>query len=155
MGTGFGCYLCVEGHDYRVASEHEVTVVGHIAHAAASRKGSYRYEFSVNGVKMDDYSKLCATPLTPDACDNYGPVLVYYSYEPYPNSLLEDFAVASSNAFGVGKFLLAVGLPLFVLPSVALAILRRRNKKEDDIEDENGRSKHNGEPDEIHIVPGE
>ncbi len=155
MGTGFGCYLCVEGHDYRVAAEHEVTVVGHIVQVPASRKGIYRYEFSVNGVKMDDYSKLCTTPLTPDSCDNFGPVLVYYSYEPYPNSLLQDFAIASNNAFQVGKFLLAVGLPLFVLPSVALVVLRRKNKKEDDLEGGNGKSKHNDEPDVIHIVPGE
>jgi hypothetical protein len=56
--------------------------------------------FLVNGVKMDDYSEVCPTPLAPGACFNEnGLVLVYYSYQPYPNSRLEDFAIASSHAY--------------------------------------------------------
>jgi hypothetical protein len=141
--TGFGCYQCVKGHDYRVAAEHEATTVGHIVHAPRG-KGVYRYEFSLNGVKMDDSSNLCTTPLTPDACYNYGPVLVYYSYQPLPNSLLEDFAVASNDAYRIGKFLLAIGLPLLVFPAAAFAVRRSKNKRAND-----------SDPDMIHIVPGE
>ena len=141
--TPFGCYECIKGHDYRVAAEREATTVGHIVYVP-HRRGAYKYEFSLNGVKMDDSSGVCATPLTPDACSNYGPVLVYYSYQPYPNSLLQDFAVAGNNAFRIGKFLLAIGLPLLVFPSTALAVLLRKNKRATD-----------SNPDAIHIVPEE
>jgi hypothetical protein len=117
----------------------------------------YQYVFSVNGVRMDDYSEVCATPLAPGACDNHGPVLVYYSFQPYSNSRLEDFAVASAHAYRIGSPALAIGLPLFVLSLAALIILARPDKREDDPdpEAEKGRSRSDDVPDVIHIVPGE
>ncbi len=93
---------------------------------------------------MDDSSKICFTPLAPGACENYGQVLVYYSYQPYPNSLLEDFADASSFAYRVGKLLLEIGLPPLVLCSVILAILLRKQRKE-----------RADDPDLMHFIPGE
>jgi hypothetical protein len=142
LATGFGCYQCIKGHDHRVAAEHEITTIGKIVHVPVGRKDVYRYEFSVNGVRMDDYSHICLTPLTPDACDNNGPVLVHYSYQPYPNSLLEDFAVASAIDFQIGKFLLAIGLPLLIPSCAGLAVLLRKNNREND---------HGP----IHVVPDE
>ncbi len=144
MASGFGCYECAEGHSYRVAAESEVTTVGHIVQAPRSRKGTYRYEFSIKGVRMEDYSNVCFTPLAPGACENNGPVLVYYSYQPSPNSLLEDFADAGSFSYRVGKFLLAIGLPPFVLCSALLALLLNRQRKQ-----------LKGEPDSMHFIPGE
>jgi hypothetical protein len=106
---------------------------------------------------MDDYSEVCATPLAPGACNNHGPVLVYYSYQPYANSLLEDFTIASHDGYRIGEPALAIGLLLFVLSSAAFAILIRKNKSDDDGDPENekGRSKSDNVPDVIHIVPGE
>jgi hypothetical protein len=119
-----GVVECVKGRDYSVAAQHQVTAVGHLLNVPG-RKGAYQYEFSVNGVKMVDSSNMCTTPLTLEACANKGTVLVYYTYEPYPNSRLEDFASASAFAYRVGKPMLAIGLPLFVLSAIAFAFLLR------------------------------
>jgi hypothetical protein len=157
--TAVGGYQCVKAHTYSVAGQREATAVGRITHISHGRGGTvfYHYVFSVNGVKMDDYSEVCASPLTLDACYNHGPVLVYYSYQPYPNSRLEDFTVASTHAYRIGKPALAIGLPLIVLTCAAVAILLRKDKRKDDSdpEEEKGRSKANDVPDAIHIVPGE
>ena len=144
MASGFGCYECVQGHSYGVAAQYEVATVGQIVNVPKSRKGTYEYVFTVNGIKMDDFSKLCFTPLAPGACYNYGPVRVYYSYRPYPNSLLEDFSSASSFAYRVGKFLLEIGRPPLVLCRIALASLFNRQRKE-----------HKGEPDVMRFIPDE
>lgn len=160
FGGSFGVYYCIEGYTYSVAAQHQSTSVGRVVGIYTGKGGfSYHYEFSVNGVKMDDQSKVCATPLAPGACDNNGPVLVYYSYQPYSNSILEDFAVASKNAYRPGKPALAIGLTLLALSSAGM-MLRRRKKKDDgdsdfDPENEKGRSKSDDVPDSIHIVPRE
>jgi hypothetical protein len=162
FGSSFGVYYCIEGYTYSVAAQHEATSVGRVVGIYTGRGGfSYHYEFSVNGVKMDDQSKVCATPLEPGACDNNGPVLVYYSYQPYSNSILEDFAVASKDAYRWGKPALAISLTLLVLSSTGM-VIRGRKKKGDrdsdsdsDSEDEKGRSKSDDVPDGIHIVPDE
>jgi hypothetical protein len=142
-----------------VAAQHEASIVGRITKITYGKGGSiaYHYVFSVNGVQFDDYSEVCRTPLTPGACDHHGPVLVYYSYQPYSNSRLEDFTVASTNAYRFGAPALAIGLPLFVLSVAALIILSRSDKREDDPDPgaEKGRSKSDDVPDAIHIVPGE
>ena len=142
MATGFGCYECVEGHTYRVAAEHEIVTVGQITRVPETSKGRYRYVFSVNGVRMDDTSKICSTPLVPGGCENYDPVRVLYSWQPYPNSLLQDFADASNFAYRVGKFLLAIGLPPLVLGSAVLCLLSIRDRKQ-----------HKGDPDALHFIP--
>ena len=90
---------------------------------------SYHYIFSLNGVNRDDSSPVCTTPLTPGACDNKGPVLVYYSFQPFPNSLLEDFTEASRHAYRAGELGLGTGLPLLAL-SIAGWAIRSRNGKE-------------------------
>jgi hypothetical protein len=110
---------------------------------------------------MDDYSEICATPLAPGACDHRGPVLVYYAFQPFSNSRLEDFAAASAHAYHLGSPALAIALPLLVLSVAALIILSRSDKREDDpdadadSDQENGSSKTGDVPDVIHIVPGE
>lgn len=141
-GTLAGSIECLKGHDYALAAKQESTTVGKIVEVIHGKSTSYRYEFSVNGVKVDDDSPICSTPLTPGACQHNGPVLVYYSYQPYSNSLLQDFAEARSDAFRDGKFLLALGLPLLILPGTALALLLRPGKSSDG-------------SDVIHIVPSE
>jgi hypothetical protein len=141
-----------------VAALHEATVVGRITHISSGKGGPFfHYVFSVNGVKSDDYSEVCAMPLTPGACYSRGSVLVYYSYRPYPNSRLEDFTVASAHAYRIGKPALAIGVPLIFLTCGATALLLRRDKRQDNFnpEDKNGRSKTDDLPDAIHIAPGE
>jgi hypothetical protein len=154
-GTVAGCYQCVLGHIYHVAAEHEATAVGRVV-GFYHGKGSmaYHFVFSVNEVAMDDYSEVCATPLTPGACDNRGPVLVYYSYQPYQNSLLEDFAVASRHAYRMSKFAFAIGLPCLVLSCVSMVILERKDKGKDSDPEDRKRTDIDSEmPDDLHIVP--
>ena len=154
IATAVGGYDCMKGHNYAVAAQHEATVVGRIV--GVGRHGVLRYEFTVNGVKVDDYSEVCTTPLAPDACRSEGPVLVYYSYQPYPNSLLEDFAVASNRAYRTGKPALSFGLALMVLSGASLFFLQRRTKPEEDSDSEDGEEDSDpNDPEPIHIVPAE
>ena len=158
FGTYFGGYHCIKGRTYAVAAQHEATTVGRVTHVSYGKDGpAYHYVFSVNGVKVEDYSRVCATPLAPGACHNNGPVLVYYSYQPYSNSRLEDFAVASRVAYRSGKPALSISLTILVLSSAGMAILARKDKNEGDSDPENekGRSKSDDVPDAIHIVPGD
>lgn len=163
VGTFMGAWQCIKGHTYSVAAAQETTTVGRVVGVSNGKGGpSYRYVFSVNGVPMDDYSEVCATPLAPRACYNNGPVLVYYSYQPYSNSRLEDFAVASNKAYRDGKIALAIGLPLFALSSAGMAILARKDKGDDESGSEGGDSgpedekfeRNSGDqPDDLHVVP--
>jgi hypothetical protein len=158
-GSVAGCYQCVEGQIYRVAAEHESTAVGRVVGFYTGRGGSfaYHYVFSVNEVAMDDYSEVCSTPLTPGACDKKGSVLVYYAYQPFANSRLEDFAIASKRAFRLGEMWLAIGLPVFVLPCAVFAVLARKNKGEGERDSAraSGRNTPDDAPDDLHIAPRE
>ena len=81
FSTLAGSYWCAVGYNYSVAAKHESTTVGRVLGMISGRGGSaFQYVFYVNGVALDDYSDVCATPITPDACHNHGQVLVYYSY---------------------------------------------------------------------------
>ena len=158
IATIFGCYQCIKGHNYSVAAQHESTVRGRVVHVSSGKGGpTYRYLFSVNGVSVDDYSEVCDTPLQPDACWNNGPVLVFYSDEPFSNSRLQDFAVASSEAYRAGKSALIVGLPLILLSWTALAVFPNRNENDEDPdpEEEGRENRSSDQPDDIHVVPGE
>lgn len=157
-GTVVGIWQCISGHNFAVAALHEATTVGRVVSISHGKGGpSWNYEFTVNGVKFDDYSKVCRTPLEPDACYDNGPVLVYYSFEPFQNSRLEDFSVSSASAYRIGKPALAIGLPLFILTCVVAAILSRKDKGEDDPDPDRqkGASRSDEIPDSIHIVPDE
>jgi len=170
LGTGVGGYQCITGHTFSVAAQHEKTAVGRVV-GRSLEKGrrhsrfnplsdepiNYHYVFSVNGVKMDDTDQVCATPLVPGACSNNGPVLVYYSYQPFPNSRLEDFKAASADAYRFGQPALAIGLPLFVLSIAALVVLSRPGKRKNgpDAGEGKGAGGTGDVPDVIHIVPGE
>lgn len=129
-GTIYGGYQCVEAHTYSVAAQHEATIVGRVTGVSVGRGGSvaYRYVFSINGVERDDYSGVCTTPLAQGACENKGPVLVYYSFQPFSNSRLEDFATASKKDFKYGIPALALGLPLVGLSIGGFAVRARLNK---------------------------
>ena len=158
VAIAVGAYQCVKGHNYAVAAQHEATTVGRIT--GIGRKGTIRYEFSANGVKVDDYSDICMTPLAPDACAGDGPVLVYYSYQPYTNSMLEDFAVASARAYRTGKPALAIGLPLTGLSWAAIFVLQRKKKGEADSDPDDDNNDQDDDEDEevsgpIHVVPSE
>jgi hypothetical protein len=145
-----------------VAAKHEKTTVGHIVGIPGGR-GGWSYVFSIDGVKVDDSSQVCETPLAPGACIS-GPVLVYYSYEPFRNSRLEDFSVASKNAYRTGKLALAVCLPLLALSLTGFVILARKSRRDDDSDSGDDRSdseeerlerKSSDQPEDLHIVPNE
>lgn len=157
-GTVVGGWHCMKGHNYAVAAENEATIRGRVIGMLSGRGSSaYHYVFSINGVGLDDYSDVCATPIVPGACDNKGPVLVYYSYKPFTNSRLEDFAVASARAYRIGKPVSAIGFPLLLLSSIAIAIAVRKSEPHDDQEPEDRRWSKNTDdvPDSFHIAPRE
>jgi hypothetical protein len=153
-----GCQ-CFWGHTYFVAAQHQANAVGHIVRITSGKGGTphYHYIFSVNGVSVDDSDTVCGTPLEPGACDNHGPVLVYYSFQPFRISALRDFAGASVHAYRVGETALAIGLAMFFAAFIFISIMTWQNKRDDKPE----RGKHedatsNGdESGVIHIVPGE
>jgi hypothetical protein len=178
-----GVVPCIRGYTYSVAAQHERSTVGRVVRTShrSSWPGHagpgagrivgiflwapwehrsttvYTYVFSVNGVKMDDSSDVCATPLAPGACDNQGPVLVYYSYQPYSNSRLEDFTVPSSKSYRTGMLVLAIGFPVLLLGCAGVALSKRKEKGQDDSASsgENGKSVLSEVPDDLHIAPGE
>jgi hypothetical protein len=133
FGTFYGANQCIEGYTYSVAARQEASIAGRVTGISVAKGGEkeYHYVFSVNGVKMNDYSNVCATPLAPGACFDKGPVLVYYSYQPFSNSRLEDFAVSSAKDYRSGKPALAIALPLFLLSCTSMVILARKGTDED------------------------
>jgi hypothetical protein len=135
-GVLFGSIRCVQGRTYSVAAQHQATAVGRVVGKLHGKGGSvsYHYVFSLNGVDRDDTSPVCTTPLAPGACDNKGPVLVYYSFKPFANSRLQDFTDASRRAYRAGKLGLGIGLPLLTL-SIAGLTIRSRNGKEKGVSD--------------------
>jgi hypothetical protein len=159
-GTVVGIWQCIAGHNFAVAAQHESTTVGRIVRIYHGKGGpTWHYTFTVNEVGFDDYSGVCRTPLEPGACYNNGHVLVYYSFQPFQNTRLEDFSVASANDYRIGKPALAIGLPIFILTCVAIAIFSRKDKGEDDSDfdpdSQKGASRSDDVPDSIHITPGE
>ena len=156
LATLYGGYKIAKGFDYSAAAEHQATTIGQILHKHTGKGGtSYRCTFTVNGVKVDDVSDVCATPITKNACDENGLAVVYYTFQPSQNSLLQDFSVASKDAFRTGEFALAVGLPLSACLWVAQAMFRRKHGFEDDPDDteEVSDNDENNEPEETHVVP--
>jgi len=172
VGTSVGVARCIEGHAFSRDAQHEKTAVGRVVSSHLLQGGGrlpnrwnpladvptiYHYVFSINGVQMDDTDQVCKTPLAPGACHNNGPVLVYYSYEPYRNSRLEDFAIAGRNTTRAARLPLAVGLTLLILPIAAMVILGRKNKSDDnsDWAGQRDDALNNDVPDDLHIAPNE
>ena len=155
-GTFVGTYQFVKGYIYFVAAQHEATTSGRVVGMYYGKGGpAYHYVFTVNGVKFDDASKVCATPLAEGACNNNGPVLVYYSFQPFSNSLLEDFSVAGDRAYRFGKFVLAISLPILVLAGATIVILVRKDKRREDYDPNADRNTPDDVPDDLHIAPRE
>lgn len=157
FATAFGGFRCVQGHIYSVAAQREATTVGRVVGIYRGKSPAYHYVFFVNGVKMDDSSEICVTPLVPGACDKNGPVLVYYSYQPFSNSRLEDFTIASSKAYRTGEIALAIGLPLLALFCADIAMQARKGDRKTDSDPQYGEgpSDLSAVPDDLHIAPRE
>jgi len=130
FGTSAGVLRCIVGYTFSLEAQHEKSTVGrlvsrnrehHFHHSIphlnpfANQEFVYHYVFPVNGVQMDDSDRVCKTPLAPGGCGKPGPVLVFYSYQPFSMSRLEDFAVAGRNTIQSAKLPLAIGLPLLLL----------------------------------------
>jgi hypothetical protein len=133
VGTCSGTVQCVKGHTYSVAAQHEKTSVGRVTRISHFKgTPTWHYVFSADGVMVNDQSPVCATPLAPGACENNGPVLVHYSYEPFRNSTLQDFTVASDHVYRFGGIALAIGLPFLALSIVGIRYLVRGDEGEND-----------------------
>lgn len=169
--TSGGVIRCIEGYIFSRDALHEKSTVGRVVSSQLEHGGRgprhlnpladqatiYHYIFWINGVQMDDHDQVCKTPLALGACRKNGPVLVYYTYEPYRNSRLEDFAVAGRNTTRAAILPLGIGLPLLVLSIAGIVILERKNKSDDDPDpsDQRGRSLASDIPDDLEIVPHE
>lgn len=156
VATLYGGYQVAIGFNYSAAAKHQATTIGQILNKRTGKGGTwYRYTFTVKGVKVDDDSDVCATPITKNACDENGLAVVYYTFQPSQNSLLQDFSVASKDAFRTGESALTIGLPLTACLWVAQAMFRRKHGYEDDPDDpeEVSDNDENSEPEAIHVVP--
>jgi hypothetical protein len=150
--TLLGACVCLEGRDDAIAAQHQQTVVGRIVNVSHRSKDGYdfTYVFSVNGVKFNDTSGGCRTPLAPGACFHNGPVLVYYSDQPHHMTRLEDFGVASVRCLRGGMVFMVIGLLLLIVATIRMVL--GRMSPENNFK---GASKSGDVPDVIHIVPGE
>lgn len=154
--TLWGCSQWITGMVYRDAAEHEISTVGQIVNISEyGRHGpTYNYDFTVNGVRMRDYSGVCDTPLTRTSCIVGGPALVYYSFQPFSNSRLGDFTVVSRDAFQAGNRELVIGVSLIVLCTAIFDVQRRMNKDEPESdEDVNENSSAENPDDALSITP--
>lgn len=124
-----GCVQLVHGFTDRDAAKHEATARGVVVRVDHNRSGgpTYYYEFRVNGGLMQDSSHDCNTSLTRVGCNAGGQVLVYYTYEPFNASKLEDFADASRHAFRTSLLEVPFGL---LLTGVSLLVLKLRGRSD-------------------------
>jgi hypothetical protein len=108
-----GSVEAVVGLIYRDAARHEATAPGVVVRVDYYRSSpTYYYEFRVNGGLMQDSSHDCKTSLTRVGCNAGGQVLVYYTYEPFNDSKLEDFADASRGPVLSAILMFPIGLLL-------------------------------------------
>jgi hypothetical protein len=125
IGVGMiigGCVQSVIGFTDRDAANHEATAPGVVVRVDYYRSSpTYYYEFRVNGGLMQGSSGDCNTSLTRVGCNAGGQVLVYYTYEPFNNSKLGDFADASRHAFRTSLLEVPIGL---LIAGVSLLVLK-------------------------------
>lgn len=129
-GTLYGCSQWITGQVYKTAANHQLSTVGQIVKIDdGPRHTIYRYEFVVNGVRVQDTSEVCKTPLTRTSCITGGPAIVYYSDQPFSNSRLEDFRAASNGAFRRRNRALEFGILLISASNVTYRVLVYLNKR--------------------------
>jgi hypothetical protein len=139
------------GWTYADAAKGEATATGTITYITGGRGGStYNYKFEIDGVKLEQDSGTCQTPLTPQGCKVGAPVLVYYAHIPVLETRLQEFGAASREKYFMGGWMAGCGLLLIGL----YLILKKAEKgsEEPDEPDESGRK---NEADVLHIVSGE
>jgi len=135
LGVGitiFGCIQLIIGVTYRDAAKHKATAPGVIVRVLHGKSTTYDYEFRVDGIKMNDSSSACMTPLANGGCREGGQVLVYYAYEPTNISMLEDFSDAAREKLKSGSWMAAIGLPVI---GISLVLRRFGGKSEDAVDD--------------------
>jgi hypothetical protein len=139
------------GRGYAGAAKSEATAIGAITFITGGRGGStYDYEFEIDGVKLEQDSGTCQTPLTPQGCRVGAPVLVYYAHTPVLETRLQEFGAASREKYFKGGSIAGCGLLLIGLHF----LFKRALASPDESEDTEEGSLNDG-PEIIHIVPGE
>jgi hypothetical protein len=139
------------GWSYADGAKGEETVIGSITYIAGGRGGStYDYEFEIEGVKLEQDSGTCQTPLTPQGCKVGAPVLVYYAHTPALETRLQEFGAASREKYFMGGWMVFCGLLLIGLHFIFKRALASPDESEDTDVDKPGDI-----AEEIHVVPHE
>ncbi len=78
---------------------------------------------------------------------------MYYSYEPFSNSLLEDFAAASREAKRTGDHAMAFGLSIIGLCTMIFTVQRRLDGQDSESEKDTDETDPADESDVFSILP--
>ncbi len=136
---------------YADAAKGEATAIGTITYITSGRGGStYDYKFEIDGVKLQQDSGTCQTPLTPQGCKVGAPVLVYYAHTPVLETRLQEFGAARREKLFMGSWLAFCGLLL-----IGLHFLFKRALKSPDESEDADIDKPGDIAEEIHVVPHE
>jgi len=145
-----GCVLLFFGWTYGDAAKREARTVGTITRVDCGRSCTYVYIFKANDVRIQGDSSTCHTALTHEGCKVGAPVLVYYDPQHLSETMLEEFGAASRERYFIGTWMVASGLAL-----IGVYFILKKGVKDPEKPDEPDESGRNGEPDVLHVVPGE
>jgi hypothetical protein len=138
------------GWSYADAAKGEATAIGAITYITGGKGGStYNYEFEIEGVKLEQDSGTCQTPLTPQGCKVGAPVLVYYAHTPVLETRLQEFGAASREKYFKGGSMAGCGLFL-----IGFYLILKKTGKDSEEPDEPDEGGSKNEPEVLHIVPG-
>jgi hypothetical protein len=146
-----GSVQLFQGWSYADAAKGEATAIGAITYITGGRGGStYDYKFEIEGVKLEQDSGTCQTPLTPQGCKVGAPVLVYYAHTPVLETRRQEFGAASREKYFMGGWMVFCGLLL-----IGLHFLFRRALASPDEAEDTDDDKLDDGPEIVHVVPGE
>ena len=110
-----GCFQLFFAWQFSDEVKRENGTVGKITHTYHGKRTSYTYVFTVDGVRYQDDSDTCVTPLSEEGCQEGAPVLVYYDREHLSRSRMQEFRAASREKLSLGEWATGIGLMLLGL----------------------------------------
>ena len=147
---GVGIFQLLIGWSYIGDSKKEASTVGRLVRVHHGKGSTYVYVFAVNGLRIEDDSSTCSTPLTSSGCEVGAAVLVYYNRDKLSETLLEEFGAAGRGKIFFGAWMAGASLLLFGLHFIFSRFL----KSPDESDDVDSDAPVN-EPEILHVVPGE
>jgi Protein of unknown function (DUF3592) len=143
-----GCFQFFFAWQYSDAAKREIGTIGGITHVYHGKSTSYQYVFTVDGVRYQDDSDRCVTPLSRQGCQEGAPVLVYYDPEHLSLSRMQEFRAASHEKLSFGEGAIGIGL---VLLGLHFWLKRNSSNSEDGEETDTVESDEQSEV--LHVVP--